>query len=104
MENNINTKIEAAFKDKQFTDKLLSLEEPEDVQKAFAERGIDFTLDEVKEIGKRVTAETSGEELEENSLEEVAGGIVVTTAAVIATVAACANLVVAVGKAIKAKW
>lgn len=57
---------------------------PEGLQEVFAEKGITMTVDEVLELCEKVgTAyeklQASGEELDENNLEQVAGGIAITT-------------------------
>ena len=71
-------KAELALKDADFVQKLLSLEEPEDVQKLYAEKGVDLTLDEVKLMGAMLSSE-DGDEVSDEQLDSVAGGIALTT-------------------------
>ena len=73
--------IEKVFSDEAFVKSLFELEEPEDVQAALKEKGIDFTLEEVKQLGaqlaKAIEARENGEETDELSheqLDDVAGG------------------------------
>ena len=73
--------IEKVFSDEAFVKSLLELEEPEDVQAALSEKGVDFSLEEVKQIGaqisKAIEAKQNGEETDELSfeqLDDVAGG------------------------------
>ena len=102
---NYEKKFDEAFADKAFVDKVFAMTEPEDVQKAFAEKGIELTLEDVKEIGRRLSESADGE-LNESALEDVAGGVItgVTVAAVITCVVAVGKLGFAVSKAISAKW
>ena len=100
----IINKIRELMKDEAFVKELLSKEEPEDVQALFEEKGVELSLDEIKEIGATLDKVASGEmaaedvekmaggELTEDELEEVAGGMislaVVITCAIIGSVAA----------------
>ena len=70
-------KLRAAFADEAFVKELFALEEPEDVQKKLAERGIEMSLDEIKAIPQAFAAaqkQEGGGELSEDDLENVAGG------------------------------
>lgn len=69
-------KVKELVADQGFVDKLLSCEEPEQVQALFAENGVELTLDDVKSIGQGLEKTlSSGEELSEDDLEAVAGGV-----------------------------
>ena len=102
---NYEKKFDEAFADQAFAEKVLAMTEPEDVQKAFAEKGIELTLEDVKAIGKKLS-ETADGELNEDALEDVAGGVItgITVAAVISCVVAVGKLGLSVRKAIDAKW
>lgn len=102
---NYEKKFDEAFADQAFAEKVLAMTEPEDVQKAFAEKGIELTLEDVKAIGKKLS-ETADGELNEDALEDVAGGVItgITVAAVIGCVVAVGKLGLSVRKAIDAKW
>ena len=109
--DNINAKkLETVLTDKGFTRKLLTLDAPEDVQKAFIEKEIFFTLDEVKEIGVALSQEISSmneDELPEEDLEAVAGGFFITGVTVIGIaklIIAVAGLGLAVYQAHNARW
>lgn len=67
-------KITALMEDREFVAQIAAMEEPEDVQKAFADRGVDFTLEEINFIANQVMSGNS-EELDEAQLEAVAGGV-----------------------------
>ena len=68
--------------------KLLTLS-PEEAMEAINAEGYDFTLEEINEYGakiRRVSA-LSSDEISEENLEEVAGGVGVITIAFVGTVA-----------------
>jgi len=65
-------KIQELIHDSSFVDGLMKMEENSDVQKAFAERGIDLSLEEIDRISEMAFG--SSEELNEAQLENVAGG------------------------------
>lgn len=70
-------KMKNLVQDHEFMNKMLSCEEPEQVQKLFADNGVEITLEEVKTLGKVLAgmAQSDGE-LSEDDLEGVAGGSV----------------------------
>lgn len=68
----LKAKIET---DQNFTEKLFSLETPEEVQNLLKAEGINFTLEEINEIRKALVKTTEKGELNDEDLEEVAGGI-----------------------------
>lgn len=87
--------LTALMDNKDFVIKMLSQDTPEDVQKLFHENGVDLTLDEVKEFGRELEkAANADDELGEDALESVSGGVVAA-----ATVWAVAKCVIAVGGA-----
>ena len=103
---NYEQKFAEVFADKEFAEKVLALTEPEDVQKAFADKGIDLSIEDVKAIG-RMLAENQDGELSEEALLDVAGGFAitgVTVAAVIGCVVAVGKLAFSIRKAVDAKW
>ena len=81
-------KIKEVLQDKDFVNQLVAMDKPEDVQAALDERGVELTLDEIKQIGETIRKVQSGEisqeqaqkaadgELSEDELEGVSGGIV----------------------------
>ena len=69
-----NEKLTALMENKVFVAKIAAMEEPEDVQKAFAEEGVDFTLEEINFIAEQIMAGNS-EELNEMQLDAVSGGV-----------------------------
>lgn len=72
----MDEKVMAVLQQEGFIDKFLEIEDPEEVQKLFAENGIELTKDEVMAIGKGLAQEFAeeGEELDEDDLDDVAGG------------------------------
>ena len=82
-----NTKLSALLENKNFVVEMMSKETPEDVQKFFLDHGVEMTIDEINEIGKALADIENGtatDELSEDSLENVAGGIGPLTAGAIA--------------------
>ena len=78
-----------------FVKEMLAKETAEDVQKIFAENGVELTLEEVDEVAKNIFATETEGELDEAALEDVAGGVVITAA----TGWAIAKATIAVGGA-----
>jgi lactobin A/cerein 7B family class IIb bacteriocin len=82
----LQEKFQEALSDEAFANKLFQMENPEDVQEALEEKGIELTLDEIRQIGELSEKIRNGEvsqeqvqsmadgELSEDELEEVAGG------------------------------
>lgn len=92
-----NAKFNVLMEDKVFVEKMLSLETPEDVQHLFCENGVDFTLEEIMAIGAELDRQFHKQngELDENALDDVSGGVIITAA----TGWAIAKAVIAVGAA-----
>jgi len=65
-------KIQELMQDNSFVESLMKMEENADVQKAFAERGVELTLEQIDSIAE--LAFGSNTELDEAQLESVAGG------------------------------
>ncbi|MBO5551296.1 MAG: Nif11-like leader peptide family RiPP precursor [Lachnospiraceae bacterium] len=71
----LQAKLKEVMADKTFAEKLLSLEEPEDVKKALEEKGVSLTLDEIRQMAEDAIREDEGDgELFEDELDMVAGG------------------------------
>lgn len=70
-------KIQEVFSDEKFVESLLQMEEPEMVQNALNEKGIDLTVDELEQIREKLASGTEGE-LSEDDLGQVSGGIAIT--------------------------
>lgn len=62
-------------------------ESVEETQKNLAAKGLEFTIAELKEFGKAVTAANAQGELDENALEGVSGGSVLGAAVIGARIA-----------------
>jgi hypothetical protein len=71
-------RIKEIFSDEAFVKELFSKEDPEEVQKMLADKGIDLSIDEIVTLKdmleKKLQQAQNGEELAEDDLEEVAGG------------------------------
>lgn len=73
--------LSEAFEDGEFLEELSALETPEEAQSKLREKGVNLTLDEVKQIPKMMAAVSAGTgELSEDDLEDVAGGVIVSVA------------------------
>jgi len=84
-------KIKEVFSDEAFVKSLLELDTPEEVQAALAEKDIDLTVEQIMQMRELLVKVQSGEispeqleavqkhsedgELDEESLEQVAGGL-----------------------------
>jgi hypothetical protein len=68
-------KLKEVFSDEAFVKELLELDAPEEVQAKLADKGVALTLEETKALGSALVrnAEANGE-LDEDALEDVAGG------------------------------
>lgn len=77
-EKEILAKFEEAKKDTEFMKMLGEQDTPEKIQAAFATKGIELSLDEVKELVVKVvdTSEENQEELNEDALDNVSGGFI----------------------------
>lgn len=87
----------ALMEDKQFVEKMLSQAAPEDVQRLFTDSGVELTMEEVMALGAELERQFHNQngELDENALEGVNGGVIITAA----TGWAIAKAVIAVGSA-----
>lgn len=86
--------------DKERAAALLALSPEEAVAKINAE-GHDFTADEIEEFGKNLKAAAQADELDENALEDVSGGLATAAATVYL---ACVTIGVGLGTAAASKW
>lgn len=62
------------FSDKEFVKSLLLMETAEEVQAALKEKGVDLTVEDILQI-REMCGRADAEELSEEELENVAGGI-----------------------------
>ena len=103
MENTIIIKVEELMKDKDFVEQMLSAETAEAAQTLFASRGVEFTLEEIIQIGAGLRASSSESELDDADLDAVVGGsVLATVASVISIVAGSVKVVDFIGK--RAGW
>ena len=103
MENMVLVKVEEAMKDQAFVEQLAAAETAEAAQAVFASRDIEFTLEEVKQIGVGLRTELGGDELSADDLDAVAGGVALATvAAVVKIIAGGVTIINFIGK--RAGW
>lgn len=62
--------------DKEFVKAIGDMEDPYEVQKAFAEKGIDLTIEDISTIARTCASLAESGELDEEVLENVSGGFV----------------------------
>ena len=62
------------FSDKEFVKSLLLMETPKEVQSALKEKGLELTVEDILQI-REMCNRADAEELSEDELENVAGGI-----------------------------
>jgi predicted ribosomally synthesized peptide with nif11-like leader len=102
----LQAKIEA---DKSLAEKLLSQENPQDVQSLLKEQGLDFSIEEIDMLRQalvRALEKNAGDELSDEDLENVAGGFAIT--AIVALIGAIAGAVSVAGavtdQAVRSRW
>lgn len=74
-------KLNLLLEDKEFMMKMLGQDSEQDVQKLFAENGVEMTLEEVDSLGATLDKcfkKLDSDELDEDALEDVAGGFAIT--------------------------
>jgi len=91
MTNEQKTRLSELAQNPEFATTLVSQESPEKAQEYLASNGINMTMEEVLELGKALNAmDTNSEELNEEALEDVAGGsLTVAWAIAKLVIAAC---------------
>lgn len=71
----MNEKINELLANKEFVEKLMSLETEAEVQELLSENGVDLTVEQIAMIKKGVASQlTESDELSDDALETVAGG------------------------------
>ena len=106
-------KVNEVFSDQQFVTSLFAMETVAEVQAALKEHGIDLTEQEILSIQNMLSKVESGEisadqmellakktmdgELSDESLEQVAGGFVITATVALVTKVVCMTVMAAVG-------
>lgn len=98
MMNQSTEKVREVMNDKAFVTRVLQMEEPVDVQKAFADKGVELTLGQVEAIGKAISRQGGDDEISVSELEGVSGGIALET---IIVIVGGLTIAVKIGTAIK---
>lgn len=105
MEKKLKQVMELLNKNEKLAKELFTQETPEGAQKVLKKAGIDFTIDEIKHVGKLISQmqENNGRELSEDELTNVAGGVTFSIISnAIAAIVPFANIVASsVGKIFK---
>lgn len=70
----MSDKLNTLLEDNAFIDKILNAENPEQVSALFAENGVTLSVKEVEILRSRLE-NTDNDELSEDQLENVAGGV-----------------------------
>ena len=94
-------KIEQLMRDEAFAKRLLTMEDNTAVQKAFAEEGVDLTLEQINRIAETVYG--SSGELDEGQLETVAGGFMEELGIVLSGIKLISSALAEYNKSRKAK-
>lgn len=107
MENR-EEELEKLLQNKELVEELLAKQEPHEAQKFFEDHGIVFTMDEVRSMGETLgmiarKAADHGGELSEEELDEVSGGFVISTGAIL-TILALVGPTAAMSAVFKWKW
>ena len=102
-------KLTELLKDKAFAEEFFKQETAEDAQKFLASKGVDVTIDELNQLRDAIVTrldDSNGDELSDDQLENVAGGMAVATVAgIVAGVAGATSFGVALFDKIKSwKW
>ena len=94
LDKDTKEKLLDVFSDEKFLDKLFAAETAEAAQAAFAEKGLEFSHEQIMELRDAI-AGAEGGEVSDDQMEQVAGGSVV----VISTIAVAAAKACAIGVA-----
>lgn len=95
-------RFEELLQDQDFAEKLVCLEEVEEVQELLAENGVDFTIEEINALKVSISNHLQEGELSDDDLGDVAGGLIITGATALG-IAKVAVAVVGLGLSID-KW
>lgn len=99
MDSRVET-VKALMEEPAFVESIAKMEDNTEVQKAFADRGVDFTLAEIDAIAEMVYSGAGV--LSEEELENVSGGVLAEIAIVASGVALFANVMTEVNNNRKA--
>lgn len=104
-------KIKEIFSDEAFVKELFTKETPEEAQALLETKGIELSVDEIVKIRnvlvKKLEQAQSGEELSEDDLKDVAGGIIDPLSIVVATICIVNLVMIGVGithNATRGRW
>ena len=98
--------LKKALEDEAFVKELVEMENPEEVQAALNAKGAEITVDEVKAIAKSLSQQAEGE-LDEDALEDVAGGSILgvaTQLALLPTLLPTASVAVVYNVTRRRRW
>ncbi|MGN0585464.1 MAG: hypothetical protein ACI4JD_08420 [Ruminococcus sp.] len=72
-----------------FAEKLKLVESPEDVQKLFADNGVELSLEDIENMAMESMKNADDGEIDEDDLDNVSGGFVTTACFVIGGASLC---------------
>lgn len=101
MTNNIEL-VKTVMADHDFVEKIAAMEDPAEVQTAFAAKGIDFTIEQINQIAEMVM-NRNGDELSEAEMEAVSGGILAEITIVASGIGLFAGVMTEINNSRKAK-
>ena len=81
MDANMMKKLQTLLGSEDFGKEIENVQSAEELQRAFAAHGVELTVDEVREICVAITVRKDGT-LDEDALEQVSGGGVLTSLAI----------------------
>lgn len=82
--------VKQVMADQEFVAKIATMEDPVEVQAAFAAKGIDFTVDQINQIAE-LALNGNGDELTETEMDVVSGGVLTEIGIVASGIALFAN-------------
>ena len=108
----MNEKIKELFTNQEFVEKMLALESAQEVQDLLAENDVDFTIEEInklhEELVKKAQQAEEGEdadgEIDDEDLEDVAGGVGLMIAAVAGLLFESVGLPVLIKYGFRSSW
>lgn len=88
--------IQAVFQDETFVKGLFELETPEEVQAALRGRDVEVSVDEIRQVRELLVKRMEkGEELTDEELEGVAGGVICIAGGTLLLLAAMSGVIAA---------
>ena len=105
----IEERIKEVFSDEEFVKELFSKETPEEAQELLADKGIELSIDEICKVREmlinKLSSMQSGEELTDDDLEGVSGGVLALAMTIFGLVVVGVGTVIAiVDELVQSRW